>query len=190
MRGLRQIASVLRPWRVPLLFAVACATGGALLELAPPLLLRAIVDDHLARRQLAGLLQLALLYLAATMGIQSTGFAVNYLMAIVAQGSLHALRIRLLTHLQRLPFSYYDCTRVGDTIARATADVEAVDALFSSGVAGLATDALRLGTIAVAMVALSPVLAALSAVVIPPLALLTRFFQLRVRAAEAGRALP
>ncbi|OLE63347.1 MAG: hypothetical protein AUG04_05645 [Deltaproteobacteria bacterium 13_1_20CM_2_69_21] len=185
MRGLRQIAAVLRPWRVPLLFAVACATGGALLELAPPLLLRAIVDDHLDRRQVAGLLQLALLYLAATVGIQSAGFAVNYLIAIVAQGSLHALRIRLLAHLQRLPFSYYDRTSVGDTIARATADVEAVDALFSSGVAGLATDALRLGTIAVAMVALSPALAALSAVVIPPLALLTRFFQFRVRAAEA-----
>src|SRR2546427_797799 len=92
MRGLRQIAAVLRPWRVPLLFAVACATGGALLELAPPLLLRAIVDDHLDRRQVAGLLQLALLYLAATVGIQSAGFAVNYLIAIVAQGSLHAAR--------------------------------------------------------------------------------------------------
>ena len=184
MRGLRQIVAALRPWRVPLLFAVACATGGALLELAPPLLLRAIVDDHLARRQLAGLLQLAVLYLATTLGIQCAGFVVNYLIAIVAQGSLHALRIRLLAHLQRLPFSYYDRAPVGDTIARATADVEAVDALFSSGVAGLATDALRLGTIAVAMVALSPGLAALSAVVIPPLALLTRFFQLRVRAAE------
>ena len=185
MRAARHMATVLRPFRAYLTLAIGCALAGALLELAPPLLLRRIVDDHLARRQAAGLSLLAFWYLVATAGIQVAGLGAAYLLAITAQGSLHSLRIRLLAHLQRLPVAYYDRAPVGDTIARATADVEAVDALFSSGVAGLATDGLRLGSIAVAMTILSPALAALSALLIPPLAFLTRLFQLRVRAAEA-----
>jgi len=134
------MATVLRPFRAYLTLAIGCALAGALLELAPPLLLRRIVDDHLARRQVAGLSLLAFWYLVATAGIQVAGLGAAYLLAITAQGSLHSLRIRLLAHLQRLPVAYYDRAPVGDTIARATADVEAVDALFSSGVAGLATD--------------------------------------------------
>jgi len=185
MRAAGHLAAVLRPFRAYVALAIGCALAGALLELAPPLLLRRIVDDHLARRQAAGLSQLAIWYLATTAGIQIAGLGAAYLLAIAAQGSLHSLRMRLLAHLQRLPVSYSDRTPAGDTIARATADVEAVDALFSSGVAGLATDGLRLGSIAVAMTVLSPALAALSALLVPPLAFLTRLFQLRVRAAEA-----
>jgi ATP-binding cassette subfamily B protein len=184
MRTRDHLAAVVRPFRGYLLLAIACALVGALLELAPPLLLRTIVDDHLAPRRASGLLRLALAYFGATAAIQLASLGAGYLLAIAAQGSLHGLRIRLLDHLQKLPVSYYDRTPVGDAIARGTADVEAVDALFSSGIAGLATDGLRLGSTAIAMVVLSPALAALSALVIPPLALLTRAFQRRVRAAE------
>ena len=184
MRAARHVAAVLRPFRAHLLLAISCAVAGALLELVPPLLLRTIVDGHLGAQRAAGLLQLAAWYLAATAAIQLASLGAAYLLAIAAQGSLHALRIRLLAHLQNLPVSYYDRTPVGDVIARATADVEAVDALFSSGIAGLSTDGLRLASTAIAMVVLSPALAALSALVIPPLALLTRAFQLRVRSAE------
>jgi ATP-binding cassette, subfamily B, multidrug efflux pump len=184
MTAASHVAAVLRPFRAHLSLAIGCALSGALLELAPPLLLRTIVDEHLAPRRAEGLLQLAVAYLAATAAIQLAGLGAGYLLAVAAQGSLHALRIRLLAHLQKLPVAYYDRTAVGDVIARATADVEAVDALFSSGIAGLATDGLRLGSTAIAMVVLSPALAALSALLIPPLALLTRGFQLRVRAAE------
>jgi ATP-binding cassette subfamily B protein len=184
MRALRELTVLLRPWRACLVLALVCVVGGAALELAPPLLLRSIVDDHLAIRRRSGLLPLAVLYAAVTVGAQTTGFAAGYLIALAAQGGLHALRVRLLGHLQQLPLGYFDRTSVGDTIARATADVEAVEALFSSGVAGLATDAFRLVTIAVAMVTLSPALSLICAFIVPPLAVLTRAFQLRVRAAE------
>jgi ATP-binding cassette, subfamily B, multidrug efflux pump len=186
MRAGGRIAAFLRPFRAKLALAVACALLGALLELLPPLLLRTMVDEHLIRRNLAGLPQLAIWYFAATAATQAAGLAAAYFVAVAAQGVLHTLRIRLLDHLRRLPVAYSDRTPVGDTIARATADVEAVDAFFSSGIAGLATDGLRLGSTAMAMVVLSPALAALSVLVIPPVALLTRLFQRRVRAAEGS----
>src|SRR5262249_31316353 len=64
-------------------------------------------------------------------------------------------------------------------------DVDALDTVFSTSVAVLLASLVRLGTIALAMAALSPTLSALAALIAVPLALVTRFVQVRVR--RAGR---
>ena len=87
----RALIALLRPW-VPLLAGVvACVLAGAALELAPPLLLRRIVDGHLIPRRPDGLVALALLYLAATTAGALTGFLVDYLTATAAQSASSAL---------------------------------------------------------------------------------------------------
>ena len=58
---------------------------------------------------------------------------------------------------------------LGDLISRCTADVETLDTVFSSGVAMLLAHLVRLVTIAVAMVVLSPVSAASPRCVAAPL---------------------
>src|SRR5258706_7919049 len=70
------------------------------------------------------------------------------------------------------------------TISRCTADVETVDTLFSTGVITLVANLVRLLTAAVGMVVLSRPLPLIALLVIPPLVIVTRWFQLRVRAAE------
>jgi ATP-binding cassette subfamily B protein len=127
---------------------------------------------------------LAALYLAASGGAQALGFVTSYLTALAAQSALHDLRVRLFAHLQKLPMTYYDQTPLGDIISRCTADVDTVDTLFSSGVASLLADVLRLVSVVVAMVALSPLLSVVSACVVPPLAWVTNYFRVRVRDAE------
>jgi ATP-binding cassette, subfamily B, multidrug efflux pump len=92
--------------------------------------------------------------------------------------------VRLVSHLQRLPLSYYDQTPLGDVISRCTADVETVDTLFSTGVITLIANLVRLLAAAVAMVALSRPLTLIALLVIPPLVIITRWFQVRVRSAE------
>jgi ATP-binding cassette subfamily B multidrug efflux pump len=154
------------------------------LDLVPPLLIQRIVDDHLTTGQSAGLLSLGVLYLGATVAGQLLSVVAVYLTAITAQGALHSLRLRLVSHLQRLPLSYYDRTPLGDVISRCTADVETVDTLFSTGVITLVANLVRLLTAAVAMVAISPPLTLIAVLVVPPLVVITRWFQVRVRAAE------
>ena len=46
-------------------------------------------------------------------------FLTTYLTAIASQGALHALRVRLFAHFQKLPMSYFDKTWLGDTKAGA-----------------------------------------------------------------------
>ncbi len=65
--------------------------------------------------------------------------------------------------------------------------METVDTLFTTGVANLVTRLAQLATAAVAMFALSPALSLLAVALLPPLALVTRFFQVHIRDAERER---
>src|SRR5437867_13043457 len=116
-------------------------------------------------------------------------FLYNYLAATIAQGVLSALRVRLFAHVLRLPTSYFDRVPMGDVISRCTADVETLDTVFSSNVALLLANLVRLGAITVAMFALSGPLSLVAALVVPPLVLVTRLLQRRVRAAGRGNRL-
>jgi ATP-binding cassette, subfamily B, multidrug efflux pump len=196
-----QLWTMLIPWRWWLALVAVSVLLGAVLELVPPLLIKQIVDAHLKLGRSEGLLWIATLYLGATAAVQAMGFLTEYLTAIIAQGVLRRLRVRLFAHLQTLPLSYYDRTPLGDTISRCTADVETVSTLFTTAAAGGAVASsgggqagtsgatvlmgvVRLGTLAVALVALSPLLSLVAALVVVPVALVTRYFQVRVRDAE------
>jgi ATP-binding cassette, subfamily B, multidrug efflux pump len=192
---------MLTPWRWWLALVGLSVLLGAVLELAPPLLVQKIVDEQLALGRSEGLLRIAALYLGASAAVQVMGFLTEYLTATIAQGVLHRLRVCLFAHLQKLPLRYYDHTPLGDTISRCTADVETVSTLFTTAATGGAVASsgggqggtsgatvlmgvVRLGTIAVAMLALSPLLSLVAALVVVPVVLLTRYFQVRVRDAE------
>jgi ATP-binding cassette subfamily B protein len=178
---------------------------GAVLELVPPLLVQKIVDEQLAVGRSESLFFIAALYLGATAAVQVMGFLTEYLTAIIAQGVLRRLRVRLFAHLQTLSLSYYDRTPLGDTISRCTADVETVSTLFTTAAAGAVASSgggvsgtsgatvlmgvVRLGTIAAAMVALSPLLCVAAALTVVPVVLVTRYFQVRVRDAERASRL-
>src|SRR5262245_25333685 len=114
---LRQLCIMLMPWRWWLAVVGFSVLLGAVLELVPPLLVKQIVDEHLALGRSEGLLWIAVLYLGATASVQAMGFLTEYLTAIIAQGVLHRLRVRLFAHLQTLPLSYYDHTPLGDIIS-------------------------------------------------------------------------
>src|SRR5918995_5820 len=193
--ALGQLGTILAPWRWWLALVGVSVLLGALLELVPPLLVQKIVDEHLALGRSEGLLWIAALYLGATAAVQGMGFLTEYLTAIIAQGALRRLRVRLFAHLQTLPLRYYDRTPLGDTISRCTADVETVSTLFTTAVAGAVASSggvasgtsgatvllgvVRLATIAAAMVALSPLLSLVATLPVVPVVLITRSFQVR-----------
>ncbi len=197
---LSQLWAMLKPWRWWLALVGVSVLLGAVLELAPPLLVQKIIDGPLAHGRSEGLLAIAALYLGATAAVQVMGFLTEYLTATIAQGVLRRLRVQLFSHLLTLPMSYYDRTPLGDTISRCTADVETVSTLFTTAVAGAVASSggvasgtsgatvllgvVRLATMAAAMVALSPLLSLVAALPVVPVVLVTRAFQVRVRDAE------
>jgi len=180
----RLILSILAPWRGLLTIIGLAVLIGAGLEPVQPMLTRKLFDEHLARGRMDGVLNIAILYLAVTAFSQAISFVITYLTAIASQGALHSLRVRLFAHLQGLPMSYFDRNPLGDSISRCTADVDTLDTLFSSGVVSVITDLVRMLTLLVAMLLLSPMLTAISSIVIIPVILVTNAFRIRIRDAE------
>ena len=179
-----QVAQLVRPWRGLLGLTAACVLGAAFAGVVPPLIIRRVINDNLLPGHAAGLLPAGLAYLAAVAAVAGLGYAYSYLAAVVAQRAIAAIRVRLFAHLARLPVSYHDRTPLGDTISRATSDVETIDTIFTDGIATLVGQLASLVIVAVAMVAISPALSAVSLIVVPPLALASRWLQVRVRRAE------
>ena len=178
---LRRLAA---PWRRRLALLGTLVLAAAVLELVPPLVVRHVIDHNLTPGDSRGLGAAALLYLAAATAVAALSAGYGYLAATVAQRALAGLRARLFGHLLALPVDYHDHTPVGDSIARTTADIDTIDDLFSSSVATLLGQVVRLATVAVAMTVLSPVLAAVAALVVPPLVVVTNVLRRRVRDAE------
>lgn len=179
-----KIASLVRPWRGFLTAAAVCVAGSALAELVPPLAVGYAINHDLAPHRTAGLLVAGIVYLAAVGADALLTFAYSYLVAKVSQSAIAALRARLFGHVMALPASYFDRTPVGDVISRSTADVDTVDELFTGGIVTLAGQLVPLVTTAAAMIVLSPALSLVAAIALPPLVIITRFLQVRVRAAE------
>jgi ATP-binding cassette, subfamily B, multidrug efflux pump len=178
------LTALLQPWRARVVVVVLFVLAAGTFELAPPFIVRTIVDDHLVAGRSSGLLLLAALYLGASAAVQAMTFVYGYLAATVAQGVLSHLRVRLYAHVQRRPASVIDRTSIGDTVSRCTSDVEALDTVFSSGIAILIANLVRLLTLTAGMAVLSPPLTLVAALVAPPLVIALRFLQVRVRQSE------
>ncbi|MBI5879285.1 MAG: ABC transporter ATP-binding protein [Chloroflexi bacterium] len=178
------IADLLRPRRILLAATALLFLLAQALDTLPPLIIGAIVDGPLTRGDTGALWSLAWLYFGATVGTRAMNGLAIYLTAVAAQSALHDLRVTLFRRLQRLPMRYYDRTPLGDIISRGTADVETVDALFTSGVATLVSSLFSLVTISIALAFLSLPLTLLTALLTPVVVVITQFFRLRVREAE------
>ena len=163
------LARLLARWRARVAAVVLFVLAAGCLELAPPFIIRSIVDDHLVVGRSTGLLLLAALYLGATAAVQAMTFFYSYVAATVAQGVLGDLRTRLYAHVQRLPVATMDHVPIGDVVSRCTSDVEALETVFSSGIAILVANLVRLLTLTAGMAALSPPLTLVAALVAPPL---------------------
>lgn len=179
-----KVVGLVSPWRGSLAVVAACIVAAALAEVVPPFVVRFVVNHDLVPRRTTDLLVAAAVYVLAVAADSAFSFAYAYLAARVSQSAIAALRVRIFAHVMALPVSYFDRTPIGDVISRATADVETVDQLFTDGLATLIGQLVPLVAVVAAMVVLNPLLSAVSAVVLPPLLLATRYLQVRVRDAE------
>jgi ABC-type multidrug transport system fused ATPase/permease subunit len=164
------------------------ATGGAflvvlttLLGLLPPLITRYLVDDVILAQQLTRLVGVALA-LAAVKGAGMLADAWGeFAFTRFEQEMLLDIQAHLLDRTLRLPQSFFDAQEVGYLMSRLTSDVGRLRWFFSSTLAHLVTEALRLvGGIAF-LFYLEWRLALVAVVLLPGVVLFVRFFTRRSR---------
>ncbi len=156
-----------------LILAVA---AGAVINAWPSLVLKQIVDGPLASGG-QGLWQYAFLYLGAVILLGLSDLVREYGAMVFGQGLLLNIRSKMLDRLRLLPMSYYLEVPAGETISRFTADIDAVNALFTSGIISAVADLLKIIGLIIALFSLSATLGYIALGSLPAVYLLADYFR-------------
>ena len=192
-RTARRLFRYLRPYARWVAVAILLTLPIAPLAAIGPKLFQIAVDDYIVpvlRNELAadaamrGIGWMSLLLV----GSLALGFAFQYVqirvMQKVAQETMYDLRKEIFSHLQRLPMSFYDRSPVGRLVTRVTTDVDALNDLFTTGVAAMINDAFLLLLFVVIMLQMNWRLALATFAVMPLIFLSTWMFRNRIRDAN------
>ncbi len=132
-----RILGYAHPYMTRLLAALFCMLISSACNVAPPWLLKNVVDDVLIKGDLKtlNLLSLGLVVLFVFKGV--AGYGHQYLMTWVGQRVIMDLRLRLYNHMQRLSFRYFSGKRVGELLSRVTNDVNVLQDVTTNVVVNL-----------------------------------------------------
>ena len=162
-------------WRI--LAGLAALLVVDVLQLLIPRVVKHAIDDltsgDIASR---GLLLYATQILILALGIGGFRYVWRYLLLGASRRMEKALRERLFLHLQALSPSYFSRTKIGDLMAHAINDVEAVRMAMALGLVFI-VDTIILGVLTIFfMVYIDPVLTLYAVLPMPLITVITLFF--------------
>ena len=180
-RLMRRLITYLRPYKLQVAVATAAIIGHSVLELAPPYLVKLVIDRYIPARDLNGLTFVAGLYLATLAGSFVLDYAQTWVLQFTGQRIMFDIRMQIYEHLQRLDVRFYDRNPVGRLMTRVTTDVDVLNDLFTSGVVSVFGDLFTLVGIMAMMIWLDWRLAIVAFSVLPLIWVVTQWFRRNVR---------
>lgn len=161
------------------LFTIA---GSVILGILPPLVLEALVNRLSEGRDFSPFLVFSYFFLLTAAGLFDASR--ESLITIFGQKITRGLRHEMCGKLSRLPAAYFQKYEPGITTSRFVNDVDTVEALFTSGIIGMAADLCKVISILAVIFVKSRGLGILMLLVTPLLYALTRLFQKRMLSAQ------
>ena len=163
-----RLMAYLRPHTARVVVAVLSVIVYTGTVVALPWIVKWTIDEYIRTEDLSTVTWAV----AAFLLVAALQLAFNYLHlrvgAFVAQQVLYTLRMDLFRHLQGLSMSYFDRSEVGKVMSRIQNDVQQLQEFMFIGVISVA-DVLSLAGVTAAMFLLSPRLALITLVVVPPM---------------------
>jgi len=180
-RLMARLLTYLGPYRASVVAAFFLILASSVLNLVGPYLTKVAIDDYIAQGDLAGLKLIAGLYVLALLVQFVLSYLQVYVMNLTGQRIMFDMRREIFGHLQKLHPAFFDRNPVGRLVTRVTADVDALNELFTSGVVTVFGDIFMLVGIMVVLISLNWKLALVSFAVLPPLFAVSLVFKKRVR---------
>ncbi len=180
-RLMRRLLTYLRPHKWYVAGALLALIGDAVAQLAPPYLVKIAIDRYIAQGDLAGLNNIALVYLAVLIASFTLEYAQTYMMQMIGQRIMFDMRMQSYAHLQRLDVAFYDRNPVGRLMTRVTTDVDVINDLFTSGVVAAFGDLFMLVGIMATLLWMDWRLALIMFSVLPLILVLAQWFRRNVR---------
>lgn len=176
------LKAAVRSHRILTISTLLCVAASVVASLIPPLLLKNIIDRLTGGMPL--LFTAVLLYFGSLVLEGTLSSAQETLLVLFGQKMTHALRSEMSQKLIALPASTLVGQNPGEVAARFSGDVDAVEALFTSGIISMVADACRIISILAVIAVENTGLALVLLVILPLFAIFTRFVQKRMLAAQ------
>jgi ATP-binding cassette subfamily B multidrug efflux pump len=167
---LKRIFQYSRKHTGKVIIAIILLTLFITINLLTPHISRLIVDDVIksGKRELLPVLLIVLLAASATKSI--TMYLRGLMFESFSQDCLYDLRNDMYTHLQHLPFSFYDNNRIGELMSRMTGDLEGIRVFLANGIPILLENAIYFVGTTVILLVMNVKLAILTLMVTPLIA--------------------
>ena len=176
------LKAAVRSHRILTISTLLCVAASVVASLIPPLLLKNMIDRLTGGMPL--LFTAVLLYFGSLVLEGTLSSAQETLLVLFGQKMTHALRSEMSQKLIALPASTLVGQNPGEVAARFSGDVDAVEALFTSGIISMAADACRIISILAVIAVENMGIALVLLVILPLFAVFTRFVQKRMLAAQ------
>ena len=176
------LKAAVRSHRILTVSTLLCVAASVAASLIPPLLLKNIIDRLTGGMPL--LFTAVLLYFGSLVLEGTLSSAQETLLVLFGQKMTHALRSEMSQKLIALLASTLVGQNPGEVAARFSGDVDAVEALFTSGIISMVADACRIISILAVIAVENMGLALVLLVILPLFAIFTRFVQKRMLAAQ------
>ncbi|MFJ1702807.1 ABC transporter ATP-binding protein [Kitasatospora sp. NPDC088346] len=164
---LRRIAALFRPYAGRLAVVGLLVAASAVVSVATPFLLRAVLDTAIPQGR-TGLLSLLVLGMIAAAVVNSVFNVLQTLISTtVGQRVMHDLRTAVYGHLQRMSLAFFTRTRTGEVQSRIANDIGGMQSTVTSTATSLVSNLTSVVASVVAMVALDWRLTVVSLLLLP-----------------------
>jgi ATP-binding cassette, subfamily B, bacterial len=163
----RACRPLLRPVRARYVGAALAVVASTLITLAAPALVRYAVDSGISKHERHALDVAAIVLLGLTAAKPFAVRAQTLLAATAGERFLGSLRTAAFDKLQALPLGFFERERAGVLVSRLTSDVQSLTEFIREALIEVIGSGLQIVLTMVALVVLSPTLAAVSLVALP-----------------------
>ena len=137
---LKRLAGYITPYKKKMATVIVLLLSSSALTMMVPIFFQRIMDIYIPNKDMRGIALTSLLtLLIALYTAVSLRFKIKN-MSVIGQSIIHAIRSDIFTHLQELPFSYYDDRPHGKIQVRVVNYVNSLSDLLSNGIVNTITD--------------------------------------------------
>ncbi len=179
----RRLSTYARPYRTQLIASMLFLFVDTATDLVGPYILKTAIDRYITGKDLAGLTNIVLVYVAVNTVNFFTSHRQLYLMSGIGQRIIYKLREEMFSRLQRLSFKFYSENITGSIVSRLTNDVDSLQELLTSGILSVISDAITVVGVFIIMVWMSLQLTVVSMVIVPMILALIYIFQRKAKSA-------
>lgn len=168
-RVVKRAFKLLRPYRREMAVAAAVVVVSTLAMLAGPFLVRYGIDQGLRGKGGQPVLnRAAIAFVIVAIVALITQRAQILLITGIGEKFLRDLRVRVFDHLLRMSMGFYDKEQTGKLVARMTSDIDSLSELVQMGLVMFLTNLLLFVLTVVVLIAMSPTLALICLIAVPP----------------------